>query len=75
MKNIYKALENPSPFIRGIYFSNRTGKFFEASKKWNKVYVKYCDGTDGMTFSPFIFRLQLELFSLYELLIPYEAKK
>lgn len=75
MNILLDTLESTVPVYDGIYFSRKTGKLFEATKKWNKVHVKYCDGSEGMKIAPAIFRIQYEVFELYELLIKYKGKK
>lgn len=68
-------LENPAPVVEGLYYSHRTGKIFEATKYRNKIRTKYTCGGFGPAIVPVIFRMQLEILELYELLIPYEEKR
>lgn len=70
LEDIFKDKKN---ITEGIYFSYRTGKIFEARKKWGKVRITYVDDrSHGPTISPTVFAIQYDVFEFYELLIPYE---
>ncbi len=60
---------------QGIYFSNVTGRIFEATEKRGKTVIKYVDGTEMRTFENNVFKIQLQWLDFYELLIPYEDEK
>lgn len=62
----------PAKVVEGIYFSERTGRIFEAKKKYNNVHIKFTDGSEGMTIVSYIFNIQCDFLGVYELLIPYE---
>lgn len=70
------TIEKPVPFIEGIYFSHKSGKFFEVVRNENgTVRPKYVCGGYGPKVSEGVFRIQYEILELYELIIPYEEQK
>ena len=65
-------LENPKDVTEGIYFSHRTGKFFEVLVKKGNIKPKYVCGGFAAEVPVVLFRIQLEVLSIYELVLEYE---
>lgn len=61
--------------IEGIYYSNKTGRIFEAVKDgFGFVIIRYCDNLSpefGPCVEESIFKLQYELLDVYETVINY----
>lgn len=58
------------PVVEGIYFSHKTGKFFEAVVKRGKIKPKYACGGFGPEVPSYIFKIQRILY--YDLIMEYE---
>ncbi len=78
MKDIFYEVNDPLAKLyakfqvkSGIYFSHKTGKFFEVLDK-KTIKPKYCCGGFGPSVSRDIFIIQHSVLEFYELVLEYE---
>ena len=69
---VLNQLENPTLIVPGIYFSRRTGKFFEVEVKKEHVKPKYVCGGYGPKVSVSVFKIQYHIYKYYELVMEYD---